>query len=59
MMIRFPIQDCHRTIDLLDKEEANHLVGEGHLAERQLLVRDFIESFAEPVWSTDDEHQPT
>ena len=32
MVIRFIIQNRHRPIDLLDKDQTDHLVGESHLA---------------------------
>ncbi len=32
MMIRTAIEDAHGTIELLHEDEADHLVGEGHLA---------------------------
>ena len=32
MVIGFSIQNCHRPIELLDKDQAEHLVGESHFA---------------------------
>lgn len=32
MMIRFMIQDSHRPVDLFDKDQTDHLVGESHFA---------------------------
>ncbi len=32
MMIRFVIQDRHRPVDLFDKDQPDHLVGESHFA---------------------------
>lgn len=32
MVIGFIIQNCHRPIELLDKDQADHLVGESHFA---------------------------
>ena len=57
MVIRLVIQDCHGAIDLLDEDEADHLVGERHPAERNLFLRRAIDRLAETVGATDDEDQ--
>ena len=38
MVIRTAVQDAHGTVELFDEDKTNHLVREGHLAERELLV---------------------
>ena len=37
MMIRFPVQDSHRSIELFDEDQADHLMRKGHLAEGDFL----------------------
>lgn len=37
MMIRFPVQDGHRSIELFDEDQADHLMRKGHLAEGDFL----------------------
>ena len=32
VVIGFIIQNCHRPIDLLDKDQADHLMGKSHFA---------------------------
>ena len=58
MMIGFVVEDSHRAIELFGKDEANHLVGEGHFAQRNLLRRRLIDRVAETVGPADKKDQP-
>ena len=57
MMIRFAAHDGVGAVDLFDKEEAHHLVREGHLGERDLALRRLIDAGRETVGTTDEEDQ--
>ena len=49
--------DGHGPIELLDKDESYHLVGEGHLGERQLLAGFGIHVGRKAVGPSDDEDE--
>lgn len=49
--------DGHGPIELLDKDESYHLVGEGHLGERQLLAGLSVNVGRKAVGSSDDENE--
>lgn len=49
--------DGHGPIELLDKDESYHLVGEGHLGERQLLAGLSVNVGRKAVGSSDDEDE--
>ena len=54
-MIGFSPHDGHGAVKLFDEDEAYHLVGEGHLGKRELLVSPLIYIGREPVWTAYDE----
>ena len=56
-MIWLSPHDGHGPIELLDKDESYHLVGEGHLGERQLLAGFGIHVGRKAVGSSDDENE--
>ena len=56
-MIRVIIQDSECPVELLHKDEANHLMRECHLRKRNLFLRSLINLRSESVRATDDEHQ--
>lgn len=58
MMIRLTAQDRHCAVELLDEQQADHLMAECHLAEGDLRVSMLIDRLAESVRSADDEGQP-
>lgn len=57
MMIRLALHDGHRAIELLHEDDTNHLVGEGHLGEREFFVAFVIDISGESVWTTNDEYE--
>ena len=56
-MVGLSFDDSAGTIDLLGKSEADHLVGERHLGERQLFVGSGINVLRESVWTTYNEDE--
>ena len=58
MMIWFVVQDGKRAIKLLDKDEPNQFVREGHLAERYFLVGTVIHFLGKAVRAAHNKHQP-
>ena len=59
MMVRFTLDNCAGPVELLGKDQAHHLVGEGHLREGELLVGTGIDTVRKSVRATNDEDQPT
>ena len=57
MVVWFAAHDGHGTVELLDEDETNHLVGEGHLRKAQFLVGGGIDLWRESVGAADDEGQ--
>ena len=57
MVIRLVSKNGHCAVDLLDGHYSYHLMGEGHLRERQFAVGALIDGIAEAVGSADDERQ--
>ena len=55
MVIGFAPHYCHGTIELLDKDEAYHLVREGHLGEGQFVAGFSVDVGREAVGATYDE----
>ena len=51
VVVRLTAQDSHRTVDLLYKKQAYHLVTESHSAQRYFAVGTRIHAFGEPVWT--------
>ena len=56
MVIRLPIEDGHRPIELFDEDEADHLMGEGHLTEGDLFRGGPIDRFAKAIGTSHHEH---
>ena len=57
MVIWFPFYNSTCTIERLGKDEAHHLMGEGHLGEGYLLVGTVVDGLGKTVWTADDKHQ--
>lgn len=57
VVIGFTPQNRQSAIELLHKQKTDHLMAEGHLAERDLGIRTVIDSRAETICSSDDERQ--
>ena len=57
-MIRLTVQDGHGAIQLFDENQADHLMGECHLAQCHLLGCDVIDSRTEAIRAANDKHQP-
>jgi len=57
MMIWFAAENGHGAVELLDGEQANHLVGKSHAAERKLAVGTLIDRLAKTVRTTNNERQ--
>ena len=57
MVIGFAAQDGHGTVELLDKDEAYHLVGKGHRRKRNLLLGGRVDGLAEAVGPAYHKHQ--
>ena len=57
MVVGLAAEDGHGAIDLLDDEEAHHLVGEGHARERELLVGAGVDLRREAVGAADGQYQ--
>ena len=57
MVIRLSSHDGHGAIELLDEDEAHHLVGEGHLGEGNLLDGLGIDFGREAVGTAYDEDE--
>ena len=51
-------QDGERPVELFDKDEPHQFVGEGHLAERYLLVGTVIHLLGKAVRTAHDKHKP-
>ena len=58
VVIRLPIQDSHCPIELLNKDKADHLMREGHLAEGDLLGCRPIDRLAKPIRASHHKQQP-
>lgn len=56
-MIRFPPYDGEGTIELLDEEETDHLMGESHLGKGDLLLCSIIDALRETVGTTYQENE--
>lgn len=59
VVVRLASQDGHGTVNLLDEDEANHLVGEGHPGEGNLFLCRQINHGRESVRTADDEDDAT
>ena len=57
MVVGFAAEDGHGAVELLHKQQADHLVAERHLAEADLGIRTLINRLAEPVRTADYERQ--
>ena len=57
MMIRQVVEYRQGAIELLGKDDAHHLVREGHARERYFALCSGIHGIGETVGTTDDEHQ--
>ena len=57
MVVGFAAEDGHGAVELLDEQEADHLVTERHLAETYLRVCALIDRLTEPIRPADDERQ--
>lgn len=56
MMILFTFDDGKGAVELFDEYHSYHLMGEGHLRERQLFVGSVVYGIRETVRTADDEH---
>lgn len=56
-MIRFVIQDSHRSVDLFRENQTDHLVGECHAGEGDLFRIGSIHAGREAVRAADDKNQ--
>ena len=56
MVVGFAAQDGHSAVDLLDGQEADHLVTERHFAERYFSVGAAIDGGGETIWSAYHQH---
>lgn len=54
MMIWLPPEYGHGPIDLLHEEKPDHLVGEGHFREGDLLIGSLINLFRKTEWTPDN-----
>ena len=57
MMILLPLEDGAGAVELLDEDQADHLVAEGHEREGDLLVGTAVDGRGEAVGTSDDEYQ--
>ena len=57
MVVGFAAKNGHGAVELLDEQQTDHLVAEGHLAEAYLCVSTLIDRFAEPVRTADNKCQ--
>ena len=57
MVVGFTAEDGHGAVELLNEQQADHLVAESHLAEADLGIGTLIDRLAEPVRSADNERQ--
>ena len=57
MMIGFTTDDGKSAIELLDEEEANHLVRKGHLRERDLALSSGIDAGREAIRTADKQDE--
>ena len=57
MMIGLAFDDGAGAVDLFGEDQADHLVGEGHLGEGQLFVGSGIDGWGEAVGAADDEDE--
>ena len=57
MMIGFSPDDGESAIELFDEEEADHLVGEGHPREGELLLCCLVDAIGEAIGTTDKEDE--
>ena len=55
VVVGFVAEDGHGAIELLDEEEADHLVGESHLREAELAVGTLINCFGKAIRSAYNE----
>ena len=58
MVVGLAFQNREGTIKLLDKNQAHHLMTEGHGRERQFGIGAVVHFLCETVRPTYDEHQP-
>lgn len=52
VVIGFVPKDSHRPIQLFNKEQANHLMGESHLRKRQHIIGSVVNSLREAIRTT-------
>ena len=57
MMVRLVIQDRHRPVNLLDKDQSDHLVGKSHLAQRDLFRCRLIHGLTKTVRTAHHKYQ--
>ena len=58
MVVRFALQDGEGAVELFNKDEPNHLMGECHRGEGNLFVSAFIDRRGESIRAADDEDEP-
>ncbi len=57
MVILLALEDGAGAVELFDEDEADHLMRERHLGERDLVVGALIDGGRKAVGATDDEHE--
>ena len=58
MMIRLAVENGHGAINLFDKQQANHLVRECHLAQGDFFLGHFVYVWGKPVRTAHYEDEP-
>ena len=57
MVVRLAAEDGHGAVELFNKQQTNHLVAEGHLAEADFGICALVNRFAKAVRPAYDERQ--
>ena len=57
MVIRQVVYDCVRSVELFHEQQAYHLVREGHLRERQFLMRGVVNLGGKAVRAANNEYK--
>lgn len=56
-MVRMPLQDCQRTVNLLQQDNASQFMCQRHPAQGDYVLGSIETSFAEPVGWPHPKHQ--
>lgn len=57
MMIRFSSENCHRSVNLFDKEQSDHFMRKCHSRQRNLIISPIIDSLRKAIWSANHKHK--